>query len=105
MVFSVGAMGALGTAALALRAQTEGERAAAAADLANATLDSLWHRAAATTGGCATVASGTAAGPRGTTVEWRLQALPHGLSVRLAVGFPTPRGRHADTLWSYLPCR
>lgn len=105
VVFSVGVLAAAGTTALALRAVLEGEGAAAAAGLARSTLDSLRFQVASAGGECSAAASGSASGPRGTTVDWALTAALHGRSLRLVVAFPTVRGRHADTLWSHLSCR
>jgi hypothetical protein len=102
-VFAIGTLGAAGTTALALRTAEEGSRAAGAARLASSSLDSLVG-VASPRGGCAALVPGAAIGAGGTVVSWAVRPAAAGTEVRLVLAYPTVRGAHHDSLWSYLPC-
>jgi Tfp pilus assembly protein PilV len=105
VVFTVGMLGAAGTTALAVRQGAAGTRAASAARLAVATLDSLRGSVSAAGGRCSALASGSATGQHATSAEWTVSPERAGRAVRLTVSYPTTSGRHRDALWSFLSCR
>jgi len=102
-VFAIGTLGAAGTTAFALRTAEEGARAAAAARLASSSLDSLVG-VASRSGGCAALAPGAGTGTEGAVARWAFRPAGAGMEVRLVLAYPTVRGAHHDSLWSYLPC-
>ena len=105
VVFTIGALGSVGTVALGLRTAAEGAAAASSARLAAGVLDSL--RAEVESGGkqCSVVSAGSSHGPHQVESRWQLTALPGGQQVELLVHYRAARGDHVDTLRDFLPCR
>jgi hypothetical protein len=105
MVFCAGALGASATMALALRAQTEGARAAAAGRLASATFDRLRGQIRGPQGGCLPLAPGQATGDHGVSVSWQLVPVAGGRLVQLVFSHPALPAPRSDTAWSFVGCR
>jgi type II secretory pathway pseudopilin PulG len=100
VVFSLGALGAAGTGALALRTAGEGWRASASARVAAARIDSL--RLARLP--CGVSRSGSRQLPGGIAEQWSAQAAGRGHVVVVVITRAAPRGPVRDSIESYLTC-
>ena len=105
IVFSLGALGAAGTAALGVRAFASGTHAALAVRLAGRGRRRAAARPPISQQSCAAISAGSLSGPSGETVNWTLTPADRGVDVTLALGYRIPVGRHADTIHAFLPCQ
>lgn len=104
LVLGVGALGAVGTMALAWRVEAAGDRAALVARLGGSALDSLRGVVAAGEGRCAAL-SGGVSDDRGARAIWVLTPSAAGQEVRLALSFRSLAGTSTDSAWTFIPCR
>ncbi len=104
IVFAVGALGASGVMALSLRLSTEGDRAAAAARLLSDEANRLRASLSANGGRCSGVAGSSRQTPLGVLATSAVSPVQGGLSLRIAVSYPTVRGQHGDTAVGFLAC-
>jgi hypothetical protein len=105
IVFSLGALGAAGTAALGVRAFATGTHAALVARLAGETVSGLRHQLRIGHQSCAAVSAGSLVGASGETVNWTLTPADRGVDITLALGYRIPVGQHTDTIHGFLPCQ
>jgi hypothetical protein len=104
-VFSVGALGTVGTLALSTRLAGEARRATGAARQLAGELDRLELLVAVSGGACPATLPAPLSSLTGATIVWQAQPAPGGLRLQYVVGYPTARGFHADTGQGYLRCR
>jgi len=104
-MLSIGALGAGGTAAYALRTVVEGNRAGRAARLLAAQTGQLRLRVRQAGGSCLALSGGQVSGPDGEQVRWQVSPRPGGQDLSFLISFPTVRGQHADTALGFLACR
>lgn len=105
VVFTVGALGSVGTVALGLRTAAEGVAAASSARLAASVLDSLRGELESAGRQCRAITAGSSQGLHRVESRWQLTVMPGGQQVELLARYPAARGAHVDTLRDFLPCR
>lgn len=105
IVFAVGALGASGVMAISLRLSTEGDRAATAARLLTDEASRLRAAVSVNGGRCVGVSGSSWQTPLGVLATSVVSPVQGGLSLRIAVSYPTVRGQHGDTAVGFLPCR
>jgi hypothetical protein len=103
-LFSVGALGAAGSAALGVRAYSRGTHVAAAARLAGEVIVDLRHRLRIRQLSCNGVSPGSRNAPSGEAVSWVLTSVNRGVEVSLALSYATPVGQHTDSAEVFLRC-
>jgi Tfp pilus assembly protein PilV len=104
VLFVVGALGAVGTIALAIRMAAEGSHLAGGARLANGTLGQIRDAVEAAGHTCAAVSAGRV-DAYGNEVAWSTEPDSGGRRVLLLVSYATSRGRHRDSVIGFVPCR
>lgn len=103
LVFSIGALGSVGTVALSLRTAQEGTAATAVARRAASVLDSLRAAVASPGAPCSGVTAGAVTTTAG-EVRWQLAPATGGRLIDLQASYPTVRGLRVDSLRGYLRC-
>ena len=103
-VFSIGALGAAGSAALGVRAASTGSHVATAARLGGEAIVDLRHRLRIGQLSCAGIGPGSRSAPGGELVSWALTSVGDGVEVRLALSYATPVGQHTDSARVFLRC-
>ena len=102
---SVGLLGALGTFSAAIRLGHRGDHAAAGARLLVDAMGRLRAGLERANGRCAPLAGdGVVWAASGERVDWSLDPVAGGLTVRLTLAYPTESREVSDTSWSFLPC-
>lgn len=104
-LFSVGALGAAGSAALGVRAYSRGTHVAVAARLAGEVIVDLRHSLRIGQLSCAGLSPGSRNAPTGEIVSWTLTSVSRGVEVNLALTYATPIGQHIDSAEVFLRCR
>jgi type II secretory pathway component PulJ len=102
-LFALVGLSAAASAALSLRAATEGSHAARAARLATAIAQDL-GRLSRTHGGCRSLVPGRTSAPSGESARWWFEPALGGAAVHIEVSYQTVRRQHSDSLWSFVRC-
>jgi Tfp pilus assembly protein PilV len=103
-VFSLGGLGAAGTAALALRLSARGSHAAQSARLAAESIELLHSQLRIGGQRCASVGSASRVGPSGEVARWVLTGVTGGMDLSIVTSYPTPSGQHTDSIHGFLRC-
>lgn len=104
-MLAVGALGAAGMSAYALRTVVEGNRAARAARLLAAQTGRLRLGVRQSGGSCLALSGGLVSGSDGEQVQWLVGPSLGGRDLNFLVTFPTVRGQHIDTATGFVACR
>ncbi len=94
-LFTLVALSTAASAAVSLRAATDGSHAARAARLATKIAQQL---------GCESLAPGQEWVTSGESARWWFEPAPGGAVVHIEVSYPTARRQHSDSLWSFVRC-
>lgn len=103
VVFSIGALGAAGTFAWALRATTAGTHAAHVARLTAMALGTVRGPAGAGAP-CAALPAPSLTGPGGESAVATLAPAAGGVTLLIALRYPAHAGIRNDTVWSFVRC-
>lgn len=104
IIFTVGALGATATMALAIRMAHEGSQAARAGRLLRDESARITADIAGSSGACAAARPGLRLGQSGVQLTSTLVPVTRGWQLHLVVTYPTVWGQHADSATGFIPC-
>lgn len=104
-IFGLGALGAAGTMAVALRSAAQAGHAARGGRQVAERVELLQGQLRAAGQNCAAVSPGSLTAVTGETVQWSLRPVSGGLDLLVSLSYPTPQGQHQDSLYGFLRCR